>query len=56
MELTHGNHADARRLAVVDGPEVMRNALVYYLPKHIPDQIGGLISRCHTQQFGRGRR
>ena len=56
MELTHGNHADARRLAVVDGPEVMRNALVYHLPKHIPDQIGDLISRCHTQQFGRGRR
>ena len=56
MELTHGHHADARRLAVVDGPEIMCNALVHHLPKHIPDQIGGLIARCHEKQFGRAWR
>ena len=52
MELTHGHHSMARRLAVVDGPEVMRNALVYHMPEHIPAQIGNLIARCHAKQFG----
>ena len=52
MELTHGHHSMARRLAVVDGPVVMRNALVYHMPEHIPAQIGNLIARCHAKQFG----
>jgi tRNA A-37 threonylcarbamoyl transferase component Bud32 len=51
MELTHGHHFMARRLAVTDGPDGICNALAYYMPLKIRDKIGDLIARCHDEQF-----
>ena len=51
MELTHGHHFMARRLAVVDGPSGMCNALAYHMPQKMRNKIGDLIARCHDEQF-----
>jgi hypothetical protein len=51
MELTHGHHFMARRLAVVDGPDGVCNALAYHMPQKMRNKIGDIIARCHDEQF-----
>ena len=51
MELTHGHHFMARRLAVVDGPNGMCNALAFHMPQKLRYKIGDLIARCYDEQF-----